>query len=48
MLFFLLLVAGTLVATGLHFAGVGRLADWPARMRIAMALALSLVGTDHS
>lgn len=42
MLFFALL----LFLTGITFA-VNRKADWPARMRIAMAVALIAAGTDH-
>jgi uncharacterized membrane protein len=41
-LFFGLLVALTLMATF-----IPRITDWPARMRLAMALALFLVGSDH-
>jgi uncharacterized membrane protein len=47
MLFFLLLAVFTILATGLHFARAPHLADWPGRMRLAMALALFLVGSDH-
>ena len=42
MLFFGLLVALTLMATF-----IPRITDWSARMRLAMALALFLVGSDH-
>lgn len=42
MLFFALLVLLALAARVLPV-----LPDWPARMRLAMALALLLVGTDH-
>jgi uncharacterized membrane protein len=47
MLFFALLALLTLLATGLHYARVPGLGTWPARMRLAMALALWFVGTDH-
>ena len=47
MLFFGLLVVLTLLAAGLHLARVPGLTDWPARMRLAMALALLFAGTDH-
>jgi uncharacterized membrane protein len=42
MLFFALLVVLTLIA-----AAVPGLKDWPARMRLAMAVALLFVGSDH-
>lgn len=41
MLFFALLLILTLVAWPLRLGG------WPARMRLAMAIALVFVGTDH-
>jgi uncharacterized membrane protein len=41
-LFFLLLVVISLVASALPV-----FTDWPARMRVAMALALLFVGSDH-
>ena len=47
MLFFALLALLTLLATGLHHARVPALDTWPARMRLAMALALLFAGTDH-
>jgi len=47
MMFFGLLIVLALLAAGLHYARVPGLADWPARMRLAMALALVLAGTDH-
>lgn len=42
MLFFVLLAILTLGVALVH-----RRSDWPARMRIAMAIALVAVGTDH-
>jgi uncharacterized membrane protein len=47
MLFFALLALLTLLATGLHYARVPALDTWPARMRVAIAIALLLVGSDH-
>ena len=47
MMFFALLVVIALVAAGLHRLRVPGVADWPARMRLAMALALLFAGTDH-
>lgn len=46
MLFFALL-AVLAVAAALVRRMSGRAADWPAHMRLAMALALVLIGTDH-
>lgn len=42
MLFFLLLALLTVAVAVVH-----RRSDWPARMRLAMAIALVAVGTDH-
>ena len=47
MMFFGLLVILAAVAAGLHRLRVPGLADWPARMRLAMALALLFAGADH-
>ncbi|HEY9420280.1 MAG TPA: DoxX family protein [Thermoanaerobaculia bacterium] len=47
MLFFLLLAILTLAAALASRLGVPGLADWPARMRLAMALALLFIGSDH-
>jgi uncharacterized membrane protein len=47
MLFFVLLAVLTVVAPSLHYARIPGLDTWPARMRLAMALALLFVGTDH-
>jgi uncharacterized membrane protein len=47
MFFFALLALLAVVASGLHHARVPGLDTWPARMRLAMALALFFVGTDH-
>lgn len=47
MLFFAFLLAVALAASGLARLGVPGLADWPARMRWAMAAALLFFGTDH-
>jgi uncharacterized membrane protein len=46
MLFFLLLVL-TLAAAVASRLGVPGLADWPARMRLAMSLSLLFIGVDH-
>jgi uncharacterized membrane protein len=46
MLFFLL-VTLTLAAAVASRLGVPGLADWPARMRLAMALSLLFIGVDH-
>lgn len=42
MLFFALLAVLTLAAAAVHRSG-----EWRAHMRLAMALALVLIGTDH-
>lgn len=47
MFFFALLATGALLAAGLHFVRAPGVATWPARMRLAMALALLLAGVDH-
>ncbi|WP_201768342.1 DoxX family protein [Stutzerimonas azotifigens] len=47
MLFVALLVVFTLLAAGTDRLGVPGLPDWRARMRLAMVLALLLIGADH-
>lgn len=47
MLFFGLLALLTAVGAGLHHARIPGLDSWPARMRVALTLALLLVGADH-
>ncbi|HKV00032.1 MAG TPA: DoxX family protein [Vineibacter sp.] len=47
MLFFGLIAAITLLATLLSKVGVGGLADWRARMRWGLAIALIFAGVDH-
>jgi len=47
MLFIALLITLTLLAALADRLGARGLAGWPARMRLAMALALLLVGSDH-
>lgn len=45
--FFLLLVILMLAAMVASWLGIAGLADWPARMRLAMSLSLIAVGVDH-
>ena len=47
MLFIALLILLTLLALLADRGGIPGLAGWPARMRLAMAVALLLVGSDH-
>jgi uncharacterized membrane protein len=47
MLFFALLAVLTAFAAGLHYLRVPGLATGRARMRLALALALLFIGTDH-
>jgi uncharacterized membrane protein len=47
MLFIALLILFTLLATLADRGGMPGLFGWPARMRLAMAVALLLVGSDH-
>ena len=47
MLFFALVAVLTALAAGLHYLRVPGLATWAARMRLAIALALVFIGTDH-
>ena len=47
MMFFALLAGIALAGWGLSGLGVRGLGTWPARMRIAMAVALVLAGIDH-
>ena len=47
MLFIALLILLTLLATLADRLGVPDVNNWPARMRLAMAVALLLVGSDH-
>jgi len=47
MLFVALLLLFSLLAAAASRLGVPGLPDWPARMRLALALALLLIGLDH-
>lgn len=47
MLVVVLLFAGLLAASLLDRAGVPGLTTWPARMRVALAVALVCIGADH-
>lgn len=47
MLFVLLLGGVAAIAMALHHLRVPGLADWPSRMRVAMAFALAFAGADH-
>lgn len=47
MLFIALLLSLTLIAALADRCGVPGLAGWPQRMRLAMAVALLMAGTDH-
>lgn len=47
MLFIALLLSLTVMAALAHRCGVPGVADWPQRMRLAMAVALLMAGTDH-
>jgi uncharacterized membrane protein len=47
MLFFALMATATLAAGAAGRLGVPGVADWPARMRLGMAVALVFTGIDH-